>query len=316
VDEALPGSTNAGRLSIRSRGVLARNITGEVTKTAAQRNIQIVTSPAGMFTANQFGASGTSASVRILTVAANTDPKADFTDPTAIKYSLDNVDDLAPGTYGINVEYADGGRAPAPANPPEPPFVNYRAPSVKVATFQVKQEAVEKPVADGCTACHWSSAGTGFVLDPPRHNKLFNEQAVDQCGGCHEYHSGQNPATIYPNQLAIAGTFSGGHPLSKRVHAVHNGSALNYPTITVAHEETAAFGRNWRITYPMNIRNCESCHPAATTSGTWKTNPNRLACLGCHDSDAASAHMDIQTHDPTPGAPWSGDEQESCKACH
>ena len=85
------------------------------------------------------------------------------------------------------------------------------------------------------------------------------------------------------------------HPLSKRVHAVHNGSNLNYPTITVAHEETAAFGRNWQITYPMNIRNCESCHSAAATSGTWKTNPNRLACMGCHDSDAATAHMNLQT---------------------
>ena len=91
-------------------------------------------------------------------------------------------------------------------------------PSVKVATFQVKQAAPEKPIADGCTACHWSSAGTGFVLDYPRHNKLFNEQAVDQCGGCHEYHSGQNPTTT-----TQVNSFSGGHPLSKRVHAVHNG---------------------------------------------------------------------------------------------
>ena len=73
--------------------------------------------------------------------------------------------------------------------------------------------------------------------------------------------------------------------------AVHNGSNLNYPTITVTHEETSAYGRNWNITYPMDIRNCESCHPKATTSGTWMTNPNRLACSGCHDSDAATAHI-------------------------
>jgi predicted CXXCH cytochrome family protein len=100
------------------------------------------------------------------------------------------------------------------------------------------------------------------------------------------------------------------------VHAVHNGVNLTYPTITVAHEETEAFGRNWRITYPMDIRNCESCHPAGTTSGTWKTNPNRLACMGCHDSDAATAHINAQTYDPTPFAPWNGDELESCAACH
>jgi hypothetical protein len=100
------------------------------------------------------------------------------------------------------------------------------------------------------------------------------------------------------------------------VHAVHNGSRLTYPTTTVGHEETSAFGRNWRINYPMDIRNCESCHPGATTSGSWKTNANRLACMGCHDSDAATAHMKLQTYDPTPLAPWSGDEQESCKQCH
>jgi len=110
------------------------------------------------------------------------------------------------------------------------------------------------------------------------------------------------------------------------VHAVHYGSKLNYPTITVAHEETAAFGRNWNITYPMNILNCQSCHSDAGTgiknaagdvvSRRWMENPNRIACMGCHDSDAATAHMDLQTHDPTPLAPFSGDEQESCKSCH
>jgi hypothetical protein len=261
-----------------------------------------------MFTANAFGKAGGAAQARIRSTANATDPMADFTDSTAIKYTLDPVDDLVPGTYVVNVEFADAQRGPG--NPPEPPMVDYRTPSVAVATFQVKQEAAEKPIADGCTACHWSSGGAGYVLDYPRHNKLFNAQAVDQCGGCHDYNSGMDPAT------KTAVSIGGGHPISKRVHAVHNGSALNYPTITVAHEETSAFGRNWKITYPMNIRNCESCHPADKTSGTWKTNPNRLACMGCHDSDAATGHMKINTYDPTPLAPWSGDEQESCKTCH
>jgi OmcA/MtrC family decaheme c-type cytochrome len=314
VDEALAGSTNAGRLSIRSRGILQMGLTGNVAKTTAQPNIQIVSSPAGMFTDFEVKRAGSAATVRIQTVAANTDPKADFSDSTAIRYTLDPVDDLVPGTYVINVEYGNRGRGPNFANgginPPEPPYVDYRTPSVAVATFQVKQADVEKPIADGCQNCHWSSAGRGFVLDNPRHNKPFKEGAVDQCGGCHDYLSAQNPATTTP------ASFGGGHPISKRVHAVHNGSALNYPTITVGHEETSAFGRNWRITYPMDIRNCESCHPASTTSGSWKTNPNRLACMGCHDSDAATAHMKINTYDPTPLAPWSGDEQESCKACH
>jgi hypothetical protein len=155
------------------------------------------------------------------------------------------------------------------------------------------------------------------VLDYPRHNKPFTDNAIDQCAGCHDYNSGENPALSYPT-FPPAGPDAGfgGHPISKRVHAVHNGSALNYPYYTVAHEETAAFGRNWNITYPMSILNCESCHSAAGTSGTWKANPNRVACMGCHDSDAATAHMQLQTYDPTPNAPFSGDERESCKSCH
>jgi hypothetical protein len=63
------------------------------------------------------------------------------------------------------------------------------------------------------------------------------------------------------------------------------------------------------------VRNCETCH-TAETSGTWATNPGRLPCSGCHDTGAALAHMRVQTFDPTPGDPWSGDEEESCSVCH
>ena len=179
-----------------------------------------------------------------------------------------------------------------------------------------KRFATEKPIASNCDSCHWAgetatNPGAGYVLDAPRHNKPFTDNCVDQCGGCHMYKSGMNPTTL-TYSVADYGT----KPISRRVHAVHNGANLNYPTITVGHEETANFGRNWNITYPMNVRNCESCHPATTTSGTWKTNPNRVACMGCHDSDAATSHMQANVFDPTPYYPWSGDEKESCKACH
>jgi len=319
VDEALAGNANAGKLAIRSRGVSKKNSSGEVIETTAQRNIQVQSGglASTLFaaadiaptttTTSTWKTAGGADSLRKMTTANATNPKAVFS-AANIKYTLDPVDDLVPGTYIVHVEYADAGRAPAPANPPGPPYVDYRTPSVAIATFQVKQAAVEKPVAGNCTACHWSSGGVGFVLDYPRHNKIFDEKAVDRCGGCHDYLSGQKPDAT--TQLSYAGA------LSNRVHAVHNGSELTYPTITVGHEETSAFGRNWRIEYPMNIRNCESCHPAATTSGTWKTNANRLACMACHDSDAATAHIKANTYDPTPLAPFSGDEQESCKTCH
>ena len=52
------------------------------------------------------------------------------------------------------------------------------------------------------------------------------------------------------------------------------------------------------------------------TSGSNVTNPGRIACNGCHDTDAAIAHTALQTYDPTPDSPYSGDEQESCATCH
>jgi hypothetical protein len=88
--------------------------------------------PTGMFTDLAVKRAGGAAQARIRTTVANTDPKADLTDSVAIKYTLDPVDDLVPGTYVINVEFGDAGRGPG--NPPEPPYVDYRAPSVAVAT--------------------------------------------------------------------------------------------------------------------------------------------------------------------------------------
>jgi hypothetical protein len=38
--------------------------------------------------------------------------------------------------------------------------------------------------------------------------------------------------------------------------------------------------------------------------------------MGCHDGDAAMTHMKLNTDDPTPFDPWSGDESEACKTCH
>jgi hypothetical protein len=286
----------AGRLSIRTRALGTTNPSIQVPD---------ATRALGLFTDTATKVAGSAVQLRRRTNPANDDPK--FAPSAAsLTYTLDPVDDLVPGTYMINVEFGDRGNATG-ATPG-----SYRTPSIGLATFQVKQAEEEKPIADGCTSCHWSTSvageGVGFVLDPVRHNKPFNAQAVDQCGGCHVYKSGETVTNL---------TWSVGSAtkaISKRVHSIHNGAALTYPVITVDHEESVV-GRGWQITYPMNVRNCESCHSAAT-SGTWKTRPNRLACMGCHDTDAATAHMRLQVFDPTPTAPWSGDEEEACAACH
>jgi len=224
------------------------------------------------------------------------DPKVTWT-KDAITYALDPVDDLKAGTYAAVVEITDRGRIDEN---------NYKTPSVAKRTFQVGTATEELAVAGNCASCHQGPDGQGFVLDYTRHYKIFDNTAVDQCGACHDYQPRKATAE-----------WSGGHPLSKRSHAVHFGSKLNYPLTTVSYlGGDPVKGRNWNIKFPQDVRNCETCHPAGTTSGTWKTEPNRLACAGCHDSDAARAHMRVQTWDPTPANQWNGDEVESCKVCH
>jgi predicted CXXCH cytochrome family protein len=281
---------DAGRVGLRSRNlgdVFSVQLTAGAVTTAVFGGDVTARLPTGFTTGNN---------VSRRTLATNNDPRASWT-TGAITYRLDPVDDLAPGTYIVSVEIADRGRIDA---------VNYGTPSVATLAFQVKVADAERPVAGGCNSCHQNDMGRGLVLDPSRHNKILSDAAPDQCGACHDTQP----------QAATGNTWSGARPISRRVHAIHNGAALNYPLSTVDYSNgDPVVGRNWRITYPQDVRNCETCH-TARTSGTWATQPARLPCSGCHDSDAAMTHMRLMTLDPTPADPWSGDEQESCQTCH
>jgi hypothetical protein len=236
------------------------------------------------------------ADVKQFSDPALNDPKATWSTGN-ITYALDPVDDLAPGTYVASMEIADAGRIDDD---------NYRAPSVTWITFQVGQADGELPPADNCDECHQNVEGDGLVFDPARHYKLLGQDAIDQCGACHDY-TDRDPT---------GDAWAGAYPISRRVHAVHYGAHLTYPVDTVGHDDVPA-GRFWNIEFPQDIRYCDqTCHRPETTSGTWKTAPARVPCMGCHDSDAAVAHMTIMTVDPTPESPWSGDEQEACEVCH
>jgi len=187
----------------------------------------------------------------------------------------------------------------------------------------IKTGTEEKPIANNCSTCHSQSPSDTFatykgeVDDPVRHAKTFAYSAVDQCGACHDYQS----STLAPTR---AGEWpgGGGWPISQRIHSLHFGSRLNTPTLTVGHDDPEA-ARAWDIEFPnmdldgkSGMRNCETCHDKTATSGTWQTNPNRLACSGCHDSLSAQAHIKASTYDPTPAWPYSGDEREACSTCH
>ena len=225
-----------------------------------------------------------------------TDPKATIT-AGSITYQLDPVDDLVAGTYIASFELSDRGRVNG---------TNYQTPTVNKVTFQVKQADEELPPAGACDRCHQGPDGRGFILDFARHNKQFDANAIDQCGACHD--------TL---NRAVTGEWAGAEAIARRVHGVHNGANLNFPLETVGYSNgDPVAGRNWDITFPMNIRSCEACHPEATTSGSWAEKPARLPCMGCHDSTEALAHFRLNTWDPTPADPWNGDEAESCKVCH
>ncbi len=220
---------------------------------------------------------------------------------------------------------------------------NKKMPAYKLINFQVGTETVEKKVATNCLDCH--SSGTQAEAEAAGSTVVRNLWHVsrtehpaqydpDYCGNCHDYAVEKDGETNNAaNTAAGAGVWKqnklgfGGMPVSKRIHAIHRGEAL-------AHKATADATNAARLTLPQDLRNCEKCHPATTSTNTWSSpstakTPMRTACSGCHDSDAQWAHMTTMTVDPTPWTvtagsgvypptkgPFSGDEQEACAACH
>ena len=237
-------------------------------------------------------------SVALQTDTFTNDPKVTLT-TGEIVYTLDPVDDLTPGTYTAKIEFANRGNRVVD--------VDYKTPTNVRVTFQVGTATEEPAPANMCGSCHTDPTDTkGLVVDYTRHYKLLDNTAGDLCGSCHDYQSG-----------ATAGDWSGAKPISKRVHGIHFGSSLNYPLDTIGYANgDSVKGRNWDITFPQDVRNCDTTCHGPTTSGSWKTKPARLPCSGCHDSDSAKAHFKQMTYDPTPANQYSGDEIESCATCH
>lgn len=95
-------------------------------------------------------------------------------------------------------------------------------------------------------------------------------------------------------------------PLSRRVHGIHFGNYVNKPAETSSDDFS-------HVIFPQDVRNCTKCHSQSTS---WNEKPSRLACLACHDSDAAKAHASLMTWDATPDDPWNIGGVESCVICH
>ena len=224
--------------------------------------------------------------------AWNADPKVSWNSvDMRIEYQLDNVAGLTPGTYAIYVDI----------------YKTVRPDASALITFEVGTPTPDKYIATNCTDCH---GDRHMHLDAGgRHPvKEFN---TDYCKNCHDWQREAEGSDVW--------AAFGADPIIKKVHGIHYGAYIDYPRKIYVNRPV------WGgIIFPQDVRNCSKCHPDDTTTGTWNTEPSRLACGSCHDSDSDEAHMLLQTVDPTPvydavtkrGGSWSGDEVESCKACH
>ncbi len=208
------------------------------------------------------------------------DTKATITAESII-YQLDVADGLKAGTYAAYVDVCNvAGDATD----------GYQAPGTAIANFQVGTTKVEKQVAGNCMACHGDTIMHGGKDSSHRHDTTFD---AERCGACHDYTNGSPTATSYQ--------WFGGNPISKRVHAVHAAATLIDPDYTVGHAPAVA-GHEWsHILYPAALNDCAgTCHNPANSTDAWKTNPNQLACMGCHDTPEASDHALLMGGEPAP----------------
>ncbi|MEK7777879.1 MAG: hypothetical protein AAB303_04565, partial [Chloroflexota bacterium] len=219
---------------------------------------------------------------RVLKDVSKMDPRFTRT-ATSIVYQLDDVKGLEAGTYSVWAETLPG--------------TTGALGGWGLVNFQVGTETPDKKIATNCTACHG---------DTRMHAGYFAVQFnPDICKSCHDYKrqiEGKSGWTSSNNGYGAA-------PLARRVHGVHFGRYLHKP------KEVHATYDFSEVIFPQDVRNCTKCHSAETT-GTWKTEPSRLVCLACHDSDEAITHASLQTVDATLAEPYSGDERETCAVCH
>ena len=126
-------------------------------------------------------------------------------------------------------------------------------------------------VTESCNQCH----------DPLALHGETGRRAVEICVLCH------TPQTIDPDT---------GEPQDMKVliHKIHRSSSLpsvraGKPYIIIGNAQTVNDFSN--IAYPMDIRNCDSCHKAAPAASphpkqqvnAWKLFPSAEACGSCHD---------------------------------
>jgi OmcA/MtrC family decaheme c-type cytochrome len=228
----------------------------------------------------------------------------DFSDPKVtrtaanITYQLDDVTGLAPGTYHVYVYHLPrAGKIAGMA----------AATGVGHYMFLVGTATPDKKVATNCTKCHADSIW--HFYEGPIHAEPFD---TDFCNACHDY-GHTTRGDMFKNQggTSLSGWSGfGAMPIVRRVHGLHYAHYLEHSEEIYANATKDTFGG---IIFPQDVRNCTICH---AESDTWKQKPSRMACLACHDSDAAKAHGKLMTWMPDPNDPYGPASVESCEVCH
>jgi len=248
-----------------------------------------------------------------VTVAASSTPAndlralsdpLDYSDPMVtrttanITYQLDDVAGLSAGSYGIYVYHLPkAGKIAGLTN----------TVGLGQIMFQVGTATPEKKIATNCTDCH---GNTIFHLtEGPQHPAPFN---TDYCKACHDYaHTSTGDAFKNQGGTSLNGWSGfGAVPIVRRVHGVHFAHYLEHSEEIYANASKDTFGA---IIFPQDVRNCTKCH---AETDLWKQEPSRLACLACHDSDAAKTHGKLMTFIMDPADPYGSSAVESCVICH
>lgn len=126
-----------------------------------------------------------------------------------------------------------------------------------------------------------------------------SRQAIEGCVTCHQ------PQSFDPDT---------GNTVDLKVmaHKIHMGENLpsvqaGIPYIIIGFQQSVHDYSD--VVYPMDIRNCTSCHtPSAPQGFVWFTEPSQAACGSCHDD------IDWETGENHPGGPQFDDS--ACAACH
>jgi hypothetical protein len=187
--------------------------------------------------------------------------------------------------------------------------------------FLVGSATTEEPYAlissgQNCAACHQDVAFHGG-----------GRRGWEACILCH----GTSGAEDRPPYVAGGAPDTTGANVSFRtmLHKIHMGEALtNASTYTLVGFGSTAWPNNFSVVsyedvvfpaMPSEVKDCAVCHGSGNTAWHAPADRNypdvlvpttqtwRAVCGACHDSNAAIAHIDVQT-------PASG--VESCAVCH